>query len=42
VGGIIFDQIGRTAPFTLMGILNLALLSLALITRVRAGEPQAT
>jgi len=39
VGGIIFDQIGRTAPFTLMGILNLILLSLALLTRLRAGVP---
>jgi MFS family permease len=44
VGGIVFDKIGRTAPFTLMGLLNIALLITALIVRVRAGmpDPQAT
>jgi MFS family permease len=38
VGGIIFDQIGRTAPFTLMGILNLVLLALGLLVRTRAAK----
>ncbi len=39
VGGIIFDQLGRTAPFTLMGVLNLVLLALGLLVRVRGGKP---
>lgn len=42
VGGIIFDQIGRTAPFTLMGILNVVLLTLALLVRARAGKVTGT
>lgn len=42
VGGIIFDQIGRTAPFTLMGILNVVLLALALLVRARAGKVTGT
>jgi MFS family permease len=39
VGGVIFDSVGRTAPFTMMGIVNGLLLILALVTRLRAGEP---
>lgn len=39
VGGIIFDNIGRTAPFTAMGALNALLLAAALLVRWRAGEP---
>jgi MFS family permease len=42
VGGIIFDQIGRTAPFTLMGILNAALLALGLLVRARGGKGPVT
>jgi len=42
IGGIIFDSIGRTAPFTMMGILNGVLLLFAIVTRLRAGEPAAT
>lgn len=38
VGGIIFDQIGRTAPFTMMGILNVVLLALGLLVRARTGK----
>lgn len=39
LGGILFDQVAHTAPFTVMGIVNLLLLALALHTRVRAGQP---
>jgi MFS family permease len=35
VGGIVFDTIGRTAPFTMMGLLNLVLLGAALAVRAR-------
>jgi MFS family permease len=42
VGGIIFDEIGRTAPFTLMGILNAALLALGLLVRARGGKGPVT
>jgi MFS family permease len=35
VGGIVFDTIGRTAPFTMMGVLNLLLLAAALAVRAR-------
>jgi MFS family permease len=35
-GGIAFDNIGRTAPFTMMGIMNAALMLAALIVRARA------
>lgn len=38
-GGQIFDGIGRTAPFTMMGLLNLALLAAGLLVRSRAGAP---
>jgi MFS family permease len=41
VGGQLFDGIGRTAPFTMMGLLNLALFAVALLVRARAGAPQA-
>jgi len=40
VGGIVFDQIGRTAPFILMGLLNIALLLAAIAVRTRAGDPE--
>jgi MFS family permease len=40
VGGIVFDTIGRTAPFTMMGLLNLLLLVAALAVRARL--PAAT
>ena len=39
LGGVVFDAIGRTAPFTMMGILNAALMVLALVVRFRAGAP---
>ncbi|MFT4591846.1 MAG: MFS family permease [Gammaproteobacteria bacterium] len=35
-GGIAFDQIGRTAPFTMMAILNALLMLVALVVRARA------
>jgi MFS family permease len=35
-GGIAFDNIGRTAPFTMMGIMNAVLMLAALIVRARA------
>lgn len=38
-GGLVFDNIGRTAPFTLMGLMNLALLLVVFVTRLRAGQP---
>jgi len=38
-GGVVFDAIGRTAPFTMMGILNATLLVLALVVRFYAGTP---
>ena len=40
-GGIIFDDIGRTAPFTAMGILNATLLIAAILVRLRSGKPVA-
>ncbi len=39
LGGYIFDTIGRSSPFTLMGAVNGALLLVALLVRWRAGEP---
>jgi MFS family permease len=36
-GGQLFDRLGRTAPFTVMGVLNLALLAAALAVRWRQG-----
>lgn len=40
-GGILFDQIGRTAPFTMMGVGNalLALVALALVLTRKHDEP---
>jgi len=38
-GGIIYDDIGRTAPFTVMGALNGCLLIVALFIRYRSGVP---
>jgi len=38
-GGIIYDAIGKTAPFAVMGILNAALLAVALLVRLQAGSP---
>ncbi|MEZ5565031.1 MAG: MFS transporter [Gammaproteobacteria bacterium] len=32
-GGLVFDHLGRTAPFTMMAILNATLLALALLVR---------
>jgi MFS family permease len=40
VGGYVFDHVGRTAPFTLMALLNLALFGIALSVRLRAGQPE--
>ena len=39
-GGKVFDMIGPTAPFAMMGILNGVLFVLALICRMRAGIPE--
>jgi MFS family permease len=36
VGGIVFDNIGRTAPFVLMGVLNFLLLLVAAVVRWRS------
>jgi MFS family permease len=36
IGGILFDNVGRTAPFTMMGIMNAVLMLAALIVRVRS------
>lgn len=38
VGGLVFDGLGRSAPFTMMGLLNGMLLLVALAVRIRAGE----
>jgi len=35
VGGILFDQVGRTAPFTMMAMMNALLLVGALVVRAR-------
>lgn len=37
VGGIVFDRFGQTAPFTMMALLNAALLAAAVVVRRRAG-----
>ena len=45
VGGLAFDNIGRTAPFTVMGLLNAVLLVCALVVRTRSRlsvEPSIT
>jgi MFS family permease len=34
-GGILFDTVGRTAPFTMMGVMNATLMLAALVVRVR-------
>lgn len=39
-GGQLFDLLGRTAPFTVMGLLNILLLVGALILRIRMGARQ--
>jgi MFS family permease len=39
LGGIIYDAIGRAAPFTMMGIFNGLLLLMAIVVRIRAGAP---
>lgn len=41
LGGVIYDTVGRTVPFTAMGILNGILLLTALIVRFRAGNPES-
>ena len=38
-GGIIYDAVSRSAPFTVMGMLNGLLLLAALFVRLRAGNP---
>jgi len=38
-GGLIYDSIGPTAPFTMMGILNGLLLLAGLVVRFRSGRP---
>jgi MFS family permease len=40
LGGLIYDGIGRSAPFWAMGLMNGALLLAALVVRARAGEPE--
>ncbi|UCG71366.1 MAG: MFS transporter [Chromatiales bacterium] len=39
VGGLVFDSLGRSMPFTMMGLLNGLLLIVALAVRMRAGTP---
>jgi MFS family permease len=39
IGGYLFDGVGRTAPFLMMGILNLILMAAALYVRSTNGEP---
>jgi len=39
IGGLVFDGIGRTAPFTLMGLMNFLLLGAALTVRWRHPQP---
>ncbi len=41
VGGQVFDLISRTAPFTMMGLLNGILALVAIFVRIKAGQPQA-
>jgi len=36
LGGILFDKVGKTAPFTMMGIVNLAVLAAAFVLRQQA------
>jgi len=38
-GGELFDGVGRTAPLTMMGILNAVLLVIAIWVRIKHGEP---
>jgi MFS family permease len=38
-GGYVFDHVGPTAPFAMMGFLNLVLLAAGLAVRARAGAP---
>jgi MFS family permease len=40
LGGVLYDAIGRAAPFTMMGILNGLLLLTAIAVRLRAGVPE--
>ena len=40
-GGLIYDSIGHTAPFTMMGMLNGVLLLIGLVVRSRSGQPVA-
>jgi MFS family permease len=40
LGGLIYDGIGRSAPFWAMGLLNGVLLLTAVVVRMRAGEPE--
>jgi MFS family permease len=39
LGGQFFDEIGQTAPFVMMGLLNFALLAAALYVRMTNGKP---
>lgn len=38
VGGLLFDHLGRTAPFAMMGLLNFVLLAVALYVRARVAK----
>jgi MFS family permease len=40
IGGLVFDNIGRTAPFVMMGLLNFMLLGIAAMVRFK-GEGDA-
>jgi len=40
-GGLIYDSIGHTAPFTMMGIFNGLLLLIGLVVRLRYGQPES-
>jgi MFS family permease len=40
-GGFLFDEVGRTAPFTMMGLINFAVLAAALVVRRRSQLPAA-
>ena len=40
IGGLVFDNIGRTAPFVMMGLLNFMLLGIAAMVRFK-GERDA-
>lgn len=39
LGGVVFDRVGQTAPFTMMGLVNFAILLGVLTLRSREGRP---